>query len=358
MTFKANLTIFHKLVITLLLVSLVPLCALWYLEQSSARRDLNDTIAQNLVATMNTAATGIIAWDDTNVRALRQAARTSDLISMKAERQNPILTSIGATYEWSYLLHTVGLDGKDVGRNDGAAPTFYGDRSYFKEIVAGKDVSRLVAIGRSSGKPALNLAVPIRNENRELVGLVTMAMTLTDVSQTVAQTRIGTTGRAILLDASKKVIAHGATLKVETALQDFSDYPALKAAGINEQPARYTVEGKEMVGLARQLPQGWTLLIEQEYDEAYAPLTKMENRARVLILIAVLLVIGMAFLLGRQLAHPIRQLTAVAHELSNGKLDVAIPYTTRGDEIGSLARTIARLGISMQMAIDRLRKKA
>jgi methyl-accepting chemotaxis protein len=358
MKFKANLTIFHKLVITLLLVSLVPLCALWYLEQSSTRRDLNETIAQTFVATMNTTATGINAWDDTNVRALRQAAKLSDVMSMKAERQNPVLVAVGLTYEWSYLLHTVALDGNDVGRNDGAPPTFYGDRSYFKDIVAGKDVSRLVAIGKSSGKPALNLAVPIRNENRELVGLVAMAMTLSDVSQTVAQTRIGTTGRAILLDASNKVIASGASVKVDTALQDFSDYPALKAPGIKEQPALYSVEGKQMVGLARQLPQGWTLLIEQEYDEAYAPLTKMENRARVLILIAVILVIGMAFLLARQLAHPIKELTAVAHELSNGKLDVAIPYTKRGDEIGSLARTIARLGISMQMAIDRLRKKA
>jgi methyl-accepting chemotaxis protein len=358
MKFKAQLTIFHKLVITLLLVSLVPLCTLWYLEQSSAQNDLNETISQNLVATMNTTATGINAWDDTNLRALRQTVKLSDVMSMNAERQNPVLAALGTTYEWSYLIHTVGLDGNNVGRNDGKPAAFYGDRAYFKDIMAGKDVSRQVAIGKSSNKPALMLVVPIHNDNREVVGLLAMAMSLTDVSDTVAQTRIGETGRAILLDASNKVIAHGASLKTSGDLQDFSSYPALKAAGIKERPARYTVEGKEMVGLARQLPQGWTLLIEQEYDEAYAPLTKMESRARMLILGAVLLVIVMAFLLGRQLANPIRQLTAVADELSNGNLEVEIPHTMRGDEIGSLARTIARLGISMQMAIERLRKKA
>jgi len=158
---KLQLTIFHKLLITLLLVSLVPLCAMWYLGQSSARRDLNDTVAQSLVSTLDTAATGINAWDDTNVRALRLAAHLSDVMSMKAERQNPVLASMGVTYEWSYLLFTVAPDGANIGRSDGKETTFYGDRSYFKEVLAGQDVGRQVLIGKSTGKPALTLAVPV-----------------------------------------------------------------------------------------------------------------------------------------------------------------------------------------------------
>jgi methyl-accepting chemotaxis protein len=358
MTLKPELTIFHKLLITLLLVSLVPLCSLWYLGQSSARRDLRDTISQSLVSTMNTAATGINAWDDTNVRALRQASRLNDIVSMKAERQVPVLESMGITYEWSYLMYTVAPDGTNIGRNDNGAPTFYGDRSYFKDVIAGQDLGRQVVIGKSSGKPALILAAPVRNPDRELVGVIAMAMTLTDVTQTVANTRIGETGHAILLDASNKVIAHGASFKVKSALQDFSAYPALKVAGINVEPAEYTVDGKRMVGFSRKLPQGWTLLIEQDYDEAYAPLARMERDARILIAVAIALVIGVAYLLGQQLTRPIRQLTAIAQELSSGRLDVAIPQTVRTDEIGSLARAIERLGISMQMAMDRLRKKA
>lgn len=355
---KLKLTIFHKLLITLLLVSLVPLGSLWYLDQSNARHDLNANISQNLVSTMNTIATGINAWDDGNVRALRQAARLSDVVSMKAERQNPVLTALGTTYEWSYLLFTVAPDGSNIGRNDGGAPTFYGDRSYFKEVVGGKEFGRQVVIGKSTGKPALILAAPVRNDNRDLVGVIAMAMNLGDVSQTVASNRIGETGRAILLDASNKVIAHGNAAKVKVALQDFSNHPALKAAGIMEQPAQYTDEGKEMVGYARKLPQGWTLLIEQEYDEAYAPLVRLQNDARNLIAVAVLLVIGVAFFLGKQLTRPILQLTVIAEELSKGKLDVSIPQTGRSDEIGSLAGAIERLGISLQMAMDRLRKKS
>jgi methyl-accepting chemotaxis protein len=355
---KLKLSIFHKLLVTLLFVSLVPLCALWYLGQASAKRDLNANIAQNLVSTANTIATGINAWDDTNVRALRQASRMSDIISMQADRQNPILTTIGTSYEWSYLLFTVAPDGANIGRNDGGSLTNYGDRAYFKDVAAGSELGRQVVIGKSSGTPALILAAPVRNESRDLVGVIAMAMHLTDVSQTVANARIGKTGRAILLDGANKVIAHGATGKVKTALQDFSGHPALKAEGIYEGPALFMDKETEMVGLARKLPQGWTLLIEQEYEEAYEPLARTQHEARVLIAVAVLLVMGIAFLLGKQLTQPIRELTKIATELSNGRLDVAIPQTARTDEIGALASAIERLGISMQMAMDRLRKKS
>lgn len=358
MKLKPTLTIFHKLLISLLLVSLVPLCAMWYLGKVNAERDLAESIAQALVTTMDTAATGINAWDDANVRALRQAARLDDMMSMKAERQNPVLSALGITYEWSYLLFTVAPDGQNIGRNDGGALTFYGDRSYFKDVIGGKELGRQVLIGKSTGKPALILAAPVRSNDLALVGVLAMAMNLGDVSQTIAKTRIGKTGHAVLLDATNKVIAHGASARVKTVLQDFSDHPALKVAGITDQPAEYRAEGKNMIGFVRKLPQGWTLLIEQEYDEAYAPLAKMENEARTVIGVSIVLVVLVAFLLGAQLTRPIRQLTAIAIDLSNGRFDIGIPQTARTDEIGLLAQSIDKLGISMKMAMDRLRKKS
>jgi methyl-accepting chemotaxis protein len=47
----------------------------------------------------------------------------------------------------------------------------------------------------------------------------------------------------------------------------------------------------------------------------------------------------------------------IAEEISKGKLGAEIKETVRNDEIGALARAIERMGISLQMAFDRLRKK-
>jgi methyl-accepting chemotaxis protein len=182
-----------------------------------------------------------------------------------------------------------------------------------------------------------------------------MAMFLTEISKTVTDARIGKTGHAILLDADYKVIAHGRPEKVKSTLQDFSGHPALAIEGVTQKPGVYVENGKKIVAFVRKLPQGWNLLVVQDYDEAYASLAGMENNARLLILITTVLVIAIAFFLGKQLTQPINHLTAVAEELSSGKFDTAIPQTSRGDEIGSLARAVERMGFSIRLAMERLR---
>ncbi|UUZ48145.1 HAMP domain-containing protein [Massilia sp. B-10] len=107
-----------------------------------------------------------------------------------------------------------------------------------------------------------------------------------------------------------------------------------------------------------QLPQGWTLIVEQDYAEAYAALERMELGARLLMVVTGVLVILIAAVLGKALTRPINQLIAVTEQLSRGQFQDAIPETGRGDEIGALARAIERLGVSIRMAMDRLRRKA
>jgi methyl-accepting chemotaxis protein len=183
-------------------------------------------------------------------------------------------------------------------------------------------------------------------------------LNLGDISQAITDVRVGDTGHAILLDATNKVIAHGDAQKVKTALQDFSAHSALKTAGIAGSPMAYQNDGKEMIGYMRKLPQGWTLLVEQQYDEAFAPLDKMKKEGRLLILVTIALVVAIAYMLGKALTRPINELTIIADKLSKGDFDVELTQSGRGDEIGSLARAIERLGISIKLAMDRLRSKS
>lgn len=357
MTSKLTLNIFHKVVATLLAVTLIPLCTLWYVANNTAERELSANIFQNLTATMDTASTRINGWDDSNLRMLRQAGRLNDIIGMKSERQVPVLTAIGQAYD-SYLVFTIAPDGKNIARNDGGNLVNYADRSYFKDVMGGAPVGRQVVISKTTGKPSLLLGSPIRSDNNQLLGVIAMGLNLGDISQAVTDARVGKTGHAILLDATNKVIAHSDAQKVKTALQDFSTHRALKTSGITTGPQAYENDGKEMIGYMRKLPQGWTLLVEQEYDEAFAPLDKMKKEGRMLIIVTIVLVIGVAYLLGKALTRPINELTVIADKLSKGDFDVDFTQNKRGDEIGSLGRAIERLGISIKLAMDRLRSKS
>jgi methyl-accepting chemotaxis protein len=356
---KFSLNIFHKLLLTLLAVALVPLVALWLIGSTQVRKDVSASIAQNLVMTASSIAGGINSWDDANVRVLRSATRIDDIAGMDPARQTPVLRAFGDTYEWAFVVFTINPDGDNIARSDDKPLTKFGERSYFKGAMKGDPISRQVLISKSTGKPALTLAVPIRNAMGSPVGVIAMAMKLDDISKVIKDTKIGQTGYALLLDADHKVIATGMPGQPSDAVQDMRSHPALTVDGITEAPAIYhKADGKRVVAYVRKLPQDWTLIIEQDYTEAYASLERLEWGARALIIVTSTLVLVIASLLGKALTRPIKQLITVTEQLSKGQFQDSIPETGRGDEIGALARAIDRLGVSIRLAMDRLRKKA
>lgn len=356
---KFSLNIFHKLLLTLLLVSLMPLLVLWGVGSTQVRKNVAEHIAQNLVMTVSGIAAGINSWDDANVRVLRSATAIDAISGMEPERQTPVLRAFGDVYEWAFVVFTINAEGDNIARSDDKPLAKFGDRSYFKGAMRGDPVSRQVLISKSTGKPALTLAVPIRNSMGQPMGVIAMAMKLDDIAKVISNTRIGKTGYALLLDADNKVIATGMPGQPSDAIQDMGKHPALAIEGISTAPTVYRkADGKRVVAFMRKLPQDWTLIVEQDYAEAYELLEQLEFGARLLIVVTSALVIMIAATLGKALTRPIKQLITVAEQLSKGQFQDAIPGTGRGDEIGALARAIDRLGVSIRMAMDRLRKKA
>jgi methyl-accepting chemotaxis protein len=350
--------IFHKLLATMIVVALVPLAGLWYIASFKAKQDWTANISGGFVKTTDALSTKVGDWDDMNLRVLKQAGVVEPVTAMTAERQNPFLKSIATHYPWTYLVFTIRPDGQNIGRSDDKPTVQYGDRAYFKQVMDGKGLGRELVIGKTSGKPALILAGPITGAGSQLLGVIAMAMDLGDLSKTVTDTRIGATGYAILLDERNKVIAHGRPEKLSGVLQDLGSHPALQIADTSQGPMVLEEEGKKIVAYRRKLGQGWSLIVQQDYDEAFAPLRHVERNALILMAATVVLVLVVAYWLGRRLADPIRRLTMVADGISRGEISARILETGRGDEIGALARAIERMSVSIQMAMGRLRKRA
>lgn len=72
--------------------------------------------------------------------------------------------------------------------------------------------------------------------------------------------------------------------------------------------------------------------------------------------ITAFVVIVIAWLLGRAIGKPIKQLTEVAERISVGDMEAAINIKSR-DEIGNLAEAISRMQDSLRLAIERFRKR-
>ena len=353
----AGFKIIYQILITMLVIALIPLGGLWYIGIHKSRQEWTANIYRNLVENTEHLTRSVDDWTNMNLRLLEQNAAVPAILAMDSNGQNPVLKTITDTYEWIYLAFTILPDGQNLGRSDGKPVTFYGDREYFKQVLGGKPVGQQVLLGKTSNKPAFILAKPIKGEGAKNLGVIAIAMTLEDLSKTITKTRIGKTGYAILLDDSNRLIAHGQG-EVSSELQDFSSHPVLSQRNrFDHDSFVFEDNGKKIVAFSKKTGQGWTLIVQQDYQEAYAAADRAQRNALLLLMVTLVTVIVIAYLLARRLSTPIRNLTVIADEISRGNLNAVIKEKGRSDEIGALARAIDRMGVSLQMAFERLRKR-
>jgi methyl-accepting chemotaxis protein len=354
---EAGFKILYQILATMCVIALIPIGGLWYISIYKSRQDWTTNILQNLANSTASLTRSVDDWTAMNLRLLEQNAVTPSISSMETETQDPVLKSMADTYEWVYLAFTILPNGQNLGRSDGKPQTYYGDRKYFQQILSGKPLGEQVLLGKTSGKPAFILAKPIKSEDAKILGAIAIAMSLEDLSNTITKTRIGETGFAVLLDENNRLIAHG-NGEISSELQDLSSHPVLRQRNrFDRDSFIFEEDGKKFVAYSKKTQQGWTLILQQDYKEAYAAANEAQRNAILLLLVTMVFVVIVAYLLARRLSTPIRNLTVIADEISRGNLGATIQETERSDEIGALARAIERMGVSLQMAFDRLRKR-
>src|SRR6266850_7664316 len=251
--------IFPKVLVTMIVVAVIPLGAIWYLDYRSSVERLSSQIDQQLADRAEAVLTYVDAWVEMNVKMLRQNAALDDIVSMDAKRQRRILLSIANEYKAAYLAFTIAPDGTNIGRSDQESSKDYRDRIYVQQVLGGAPLGQQVVISRTNGQPALILSVPIMAEQRP-AGVLAIGMTITDVSAHVTNVQIGQTGYAFLLDNTGKVIAHPKREYVET-LKDMSQHAAfLGVSDLGKKRVMDTNEqGRPVLSYARKSRYGWTL---------------------------------------------------------------------------------------------------
>jgi len=349
MNLRLGFGIFPKLFLTMLLVTLIPLGAIWYLDYRTESERLSSQIEQQLGGQADTMVGYVDAWVDMHLRMLRQNAALEDMASMDGKRQKPLLRAIAGEYKWVYLAFTIAPDGNNVGRNDEEPPRFYGDRGYFKQAIDGRQMGQEVVISRTTGQPAVILSVPVWKLDKVL-GVLAVGTSIGDVTTTIGNAKVGQTGFVFLVDDQGKVISH------PNARDSLKTHPAVVALGGDPRKLSVYTEaaGKRVIALAEKTKYGWTLVAQQDYEEAYQPLTDANRKALILLGVTVLFVLLVSYALASGLTRPIRRLTQISDGISRGNLGAAIAETSRADEIGSLARAIERLRASVKLAVDRL----
>jgi methyl-accepting chemotaxis protein len=355
---KVRFGLFGKIIIVMLLVSILPFGILWVLTF----RETNERIRNDSEALMAQTAKGMAdqvdSWINGNFATLRMASTLPEIISMNRDQQEPVLKSIAGEYPFMYLVFTINPNGMNIARSDNNPVVSYADRQYYKDIMAGKSISWQMVTGRTSKVPALIMAVPIRDGDR-LVGVLATAMTVEDISQKIANWKVGKTGFAFLVDEHGDVVAHPKKLYAEKR-ENLNNTPLISAfrkRGWTSITTEFAADnGQIAIGHARSNTYGWVLALQQNENEIFETLNIIQKFALTLLAVTVLLVAAIAWFSARALVTPIMKLTDAAERMSLGELNVKIDVKSR-DEIGLLAQAIGRMQTSLRMAMNRLKKR-
>lgn len=118
-------------------------------------------------------------------------------------------------------------------------------------------------------------------------------------------------------------------------------------------------DGVRVVGSALEFPSlGWTLVAEEDYESAFAPIAAILGRTVALNLGIVLGLSALAFGVVRVMVRPLHALSDCARRLRDGEQEVPLPVVARADEVGVLARSFAEMVGSLKRAREVLEQLA
>ena len=355
---KIRFGLFAKIIIVMLIVSLLPFAIYWGITLRETNLRVQTETEKLMAQTAKGLGEQVDSWIDNNVSVLRTAANLSDVISMEGEKQEPVLQAIQKEYPWMYLVFTLGADGMNVARNDGKPLKDYSDRQYFKDAIGGKKLSWQTLIGKTSKKPALVLAVPVKDGDR-LVGVIAAAMTIDVISSNIANWRQGDTGFAFLVDEKGFVVSHPNKQYVSKR-KNLNSHPLIagfRKKGWRTISSNFNAKNNETAfGHVRSNNYGWALVLQQQEGEVFAAYNRTQEFALVLLASTIVLVLIIAWFSARAIVTPIMKLTDAAERMSLGELNVKIDVKSK-DEIGLLALAVGRMQTSLRLAMNRLRRK-
>ena len=297
-----------------------------------------------------------VGWASQGQVGTRQTVEQRRFEFIRLQRQAPAVTEVSQ-------LDTAGREQLRVSRLAmdvvGSQADFSTDPR-FKEARPGRPYFGPVYF-RKESEPYLTLSVAGGGD----AGVTVAEVNLKFIWDVVSQIRIGSTGRAYVVDGRGQLVAHP---DISLVLQktDLSRLDQVRAA-LAGPPApgspdrEITVAqdsgGRQVLTASAPIsPLGWWVFVEQPLGEALAPLYASAYRTVGLLVAGVALSVLASLLLARRMTTPIHALQAGAARIGAGALDQRIDVKT-GDELEGLADQFNRMAAQLHESYANLEQK-
>ncbi len=344
----------NRILALAVLATLIPALTTAVLSYRQNRRALTDTLDSELRSVASQSAREIDLWVDQrsyDVRVFTGSFEVSENLA-----RIPQGGTVGAEAEGRLSDYLDGVYGRSsdyaglLVTDTAAAPmASAGEREVSLSTLPVDWLTRVQRGGALIGEPyqdatgartLATLAVPIESGPLSFLGTLTAALSFDAVDEILQGFAPEGAGRVALVTGAGDVIASSSAtgqggLQDEAVDTDVLDVLSEGAGGAVE----YTdADGVDMVGAMTPVPGlDWSVVARLPATEAYAEVIQLRNSAFLLVSLILVLVGGVAYMLGVVIVRPLARLTEGAGAVAAGDLSVDLPTEGRG-EVGYLTQ--------------------
>jgi methyl-accepting chemotaxis protein len=351
-----NLKFRTKLILLLTSLIILSVLVIGVIATNSEVATIND----NLIYTTEELSAGlsekIDAFLSEHVSVLEGLAYTNDLRLYNTKDQDALLEAVNKKYPDMSLIFVTNTNGMEVARSDGKNE--FDDlsaRDYFKTVVSQKKtVISDILISKTTGKPAVVIAVPIFNSEQQFEGILGATLDLKALEEMRSKIVLGKTGYAFITDTKGQILAHPNEKMVEERT-DVSDVDIVKKALAGDSGAEeYDYQGADVFGsYTKVAATGWAVVVRQDQNEAFAPINSIRIKMIGIgvIILAITIIIGV--ILSKNMVKPLLILKEAAKQLAQGNLAYDFDSNT-GGEIGELSQSFIDMRESLKNLVEKI----
>ncbi|EOD00267.1 methyl-accepting chemotaxis protein [Caldisalinibacter kiritimatiensis] len=351
---KMKLT--QRLIISVVILAVLPLLVLSFVNYMTIDEVLNEKIYELITEQGKNKAAKIDQWfmgkkseieAIANVPTLRKGATEEErakytaynLYRLKKAHKNVYDAQWSTDEKGDYIFAEPDSQGNVKSTKVGSIK----DRDYWKTLISGQTVVSNPLISRSTGKPAVVIAAPIKGYNGDYIGTVGNNVLLTFIDETLKDIGLSENSFAILTSRDGTFIVHpnkDMVMKKNVNTEDDSLSKAIVSL-IGKEGEFKEVEYKnstKVVANYKIKEAGWTLTIVGDYNELFAARQKIIYKTLIIIALVFVFVVLAGYFVIKGIKGPINEIKDVIVKASNGDLTGRLKVVT-DDEIGELGKS-------------------
>lgn len=326
---------------------------LGFVSYYSSYKALGESVSGQLQARAAEAARSIDITLQQDIKAMSGIAVRPEIISMRTEVQIPILTSEAERLNYK-KLNVVDLNGivhfPDGGKSQIDLSSNSNDIKYLKTAFLGIPAIS-DPITNTEGDQIIAMAVPIKNNDGQVVGVLMSNMLMEKVNELVQKTKIGNTGYCFIINKEGTKVAHKdlklvlnknntlKDVKRDSSLQSLADIETRMIKGENGS-GFYEKDGKEMFISFAPIPNTqWFLALVMSKNEIFSQANALKYNILVITIVFILIGIIIGYLISKSIKNPLIKIKEYAEQLSKCNLSYRINIK-REDEFGQTAAAL------------------